>query len=81
MEPNHKVFRAEFGNPKARPSLFGGSSNTYAFIMADDYNQAAAKAELYLDTLLQEERKCILDDDGSLKDLENSEPQLIGLSI
>jgi len=79
---NQKVFKAEFGNPNSssRFSLFGGSPSTTVLIMADDYNQAAAKAELYLDTIIREERKSILDETGSLKDLE-TEPQLIGLSI
>ena len=81
MKEDQKTFVAEFGNPNARPSLFGGSSSTSVLVVADDYNQAAAKAELYLDTLVREERKSILDADGSLKDLENNEPQLVALRI
>lgn len=81
MKEDQKTFVAEFGNPNARQSLFGGSTSTTVLVIADDYNQAAAKAELYLDTVIVDEKKSILDGDGSLKDLENNEPQLVSLRL
>jgi len=76
-----KMFVAEFGSPNAPRGLFAGSSTESVLVVADDYNQAAAKAEIYLDTVIQNEKKSILDGDGSLKDLDNNTPELLGLRL
>jgi len=79
-----KVFIAEIGTENSRSFgsssfMIGGAPPETILIVADDYNEAANKAELYLENLPIDEKQSILDGDGSLKNLESLVPQILSI--
>ena len=83
MKNSKSVFIAEYLNPRKSTgfSILPSSANEHVLIVADSYQEAANKAETYLETIKSNANESILDADGSLKNLENNDPQLVGIRI
>lgn len=77
------LFLVEFGEGhKDRHSLsFGGPTVKPTYVVAVDYNQAAQKAQFYLDAKLEEiAAKGVLDSDGSLSNNQELNIKIVGVS-
>jgi hypothetical protein len=81
-----KFFIAEIGVDSPSRSFgsnfmfMSASTPETVLIIAEDYNDAAKKAELYLENMPPLEPENILDGDGSLKNLEQrGTPQILSI--
>lgn len=63
ISKNHKIFKVGFGEPNS--SGFYSDRHHDLVIIAEDYEEAAMKASRYAE--FEQERKALLDSDGSLK--------------
>ena len=76
------LFIVEFGEGhKERHSMsFGGPAVKPIYVVAKDYNQAAQKAQFYLDTKLEEiANNGVLESDGSLSNNNQLNIKIVGV--